>query len=193
MKNNQLYINGQWVDGETDNTYDVINPATEDTLATIAYGTRVDAKQALEAAQAAMPAWQDLTVYDRSVRLKKLADLMRERCDYLAVALTLEQGKPLGESRGEIMASAATFEWFAEEAKRAYGRTIPPSAPNKRIFTVRQPVGVVAAVSPWNFPIVLQARKLGPALAVGCTTVSRPASQTPLSRSYVSRRTCAAP
>ena len=181
MKNNQLFINGQWVEGSTANTYDVINPATEDKLATIAYGTREDARSALEAAQAAMPAWQSLTVYDRAAKLKQLADLMRERCDYLAIALTLEQGKPLGESRGEIMASAATFEWFAEEAKRAYGRTIPPSAPNKRIFTVRHPVGVVAAVSPWNFPIVLQARKLGPALAVGCTTVSRPASQTPLS------------
>ena len=154
MKKSQLFINGRWIDGETGNTYDVINPATEDSLATIAYGTRVDAQQALEAAQAAMPAWQGLTVYDRSVRLKKLAELMRERCDYLAVALTLEQGKPLGESRGEIMASAATFEWFAEEAKRAYGRTIPPSAPNKRIFTVRHPVGVVAAVSPWSHPLV---------------------------------------
>ena len=158
MKRNQLFINGQWVDGETANTYDVINPATEESLTTIAYGTRADARRALEAAQAAMSGWQGMTVYDRASRLKKLADLMRERCEYLAVALTLEQGKPLTESRGEIMASAATFEWFAEEAKRAYGRTIPASAPNKRIFTVRHPVGVVAAVSPWNFPIVLQAR-----------------------------------
>ena len=106
---------------------------------------------------------------------------MRDKVDYLAVPLTMEQGKPLPEARAETMASAGTFEWFAEEAKRAYGRTIPASANNKRLFTVRHPVGVCACVSPWNFPLVLQARKLAPALAVGCTTVSRPASQTPLS------------
>ena len=181
MKTTQLYINGEWRDGANGDTYDVINPATEETLATIAYGTRDDAKDALKAAASALKPWQKKTVYERAEILKRVADLMREHCDYLAVALTMEQGKPLAESKGEIMASAATFEWYAEEAKRAYGRTIPASAAHKRIFTVRHPVGVVAAVSPWNFPIVLQARKLAPALAVGCTTVSRPASQTPLS------------
>ena len=125
MKNNQLFINGRWVDGETANTYDVINPATEESLATISYGTRSDARRALEAAKAAMPGWQSLTVYDRAARLKKLADLMRGRCDYLAVALTLEQGKPLAESRGEIMASAATFECLPRRQNGHTGERFP--------------------------------------------------------------------
>lgn len=180
MKQTQLYINGKWVNGQEGETLDVINPATEDVLTAVSYGTANDARVALEAAQAALPGWKKLTVYQRSAKLKQIAELMREQADYLAEALTMEQGKPLPEARGETMASADTFEWFAEEAKRAYGRTIPASMPNKRVFTVRHPVGVCAAVSPWNFPLILQARKLAPALAVGCTTVSRPASQTPL-------------
>ncbi|MCH2203168.1 MAG: NAD-dependent succinate-semialdehyde dehydrogenase [Fuerstiella sp.] len=181
MKHTQLYIDGMWVDGENGDTLEVTNPATEEGIARVAYGTATDARRALEAAQRALPVWQKTNVYERAAKLKKIAELMRDNVDYLATALTMEQGKPLAEARGETMASAATFEWFAEEAKRAYGRTIPASANNKRLFTVRHPVGVCAAVSPWNFPLVLQARKLAPALAVGCTTVSRPASQTPLS------------
>ena len=180
MKRTQLYIDQEWVDGEGGETLDVINPATEEPIATVARGTAADARRALEAAQKALGGWKALPVYERSVRLKRIADLMRENVDYLATALTLEQGKPLPESRAETLGSAATFEWFAEEAKRAYGRTIPASVPHKRIFTVRHPVGVCASVSPWNFPLVLQARKLAPALAVGCTCVARPASQTPL-------------
>ncbi|MCH2126041.1 MAG: NAD-dependent succinate-semialdehyde dehydrogenase [Pirellulaceae bacterium] len=181
MARTQLYIDGVWVDGQNGATLEVINPATEEPIATVAYGTGSDARHALEAAQRALPVWQKTNVYERAAKLKKIADLMRENVDYLATALTMEQGKPLAEAKGETMASAATFEWFAEEAKRAYGRTIPASANNKRLFTVRHPVGVCAAVSPWNFPLILQARKLAPALAVGCTTVSRPSSQTPLS------------
>ncbi len=180
MKQTQLYIDQAWVDGERGETVEVTNPATEQPIATVAYGTGADTRRALEAAQRALPAWRGLPVYDRAAKLKTLADLMRERVDYLAIPMTLEQGKPLPEARAETMASAATFEWFAEEAKRAYGRTIPASVPNKRLFTVRQPVGVCASVSPWNFPILLQARKLAPALAVGCTCVARPATQTPL-------------
>ena len=181
LAHDQLYINQQWVDGSSGDRLDIINPATEEAFANIAYGTAEDARRALEAAQAALPSWQKLTVYDRARKLKRVAELMREKADYLALALTMEQGKPLAEARAETMASADTFEWFAEEGKRAYGRMIPPSAPHKRLFTLRHPVGVCAAVSPWNFPLILQARKLAPALAVGCTTVSRPASQTPLS------------
>ncbi len=180
MKHTQLYINGEWVDGENGETLGVINPATEETVADVAYGTAADARHALEAAHRAMPVWQGMTVYERAVKLKAIAEAIRENLDYIAVAMTMEQGKPLVESRGETMVSAATFEWFAEEAKRAYGRTIPASFTHKRLFTVRHPVGVCAAVSPWNFPILLQARKIAPALAVGCTTVSRPSSQTPL-------------
>ena len=181
MKHTQLYINGQWVDGESGGALGVINPATEEIIVDVSYGTQGDARRALEAAQAALPVWQGMTVYDRATRLKKIADAMRKNLEYLAVALTMEQGKPLAESRAEMLGAAATFEWFAEEAKRAYGRTIPPSFTHKRLFTVRHPVGVCAAVSPWNFPIMLQARKIAPAMAVGCTTVSRPSSQTPLS------------
>ena len=181
MKKTQLYINGEWVDGEEGATFGVIKPATEETIVEVSYGTAGDARRALEAAQAALVDWRGMTVYERAVRLKKIADAIRENIDYLAVALTMEQGKPLVESRAEILGSAGTFEWFAEEAKRAYGRTIPASFSHKRLFTVRHPVGVCASVSPWNFPILLQARKIAPAMAVGCTTVSRPSSQTPLS------------
>lgn len=180
MKRTQLYINGEWADGEKSDGYDVINPATEDMLATVAYGTGADARRALEAAEAALPGWRGSTVYDRAAKLKKIADLMREHVEYIAVAMTMEQGKPLAEARGETLVSANTFEWFAEEAKRAYGRTIPAGFSHKRLWTVRHPVGVCASVSPWNFPILLQARKIAPAMAVGCTTVSRPSSQTPL-------------
>lgn len=180
LRHRQLYINQRWEDGEKSGTLDVINPATEKAITSVAYGTSNDARRALEAAAAAMPGWRALTVYDRAAKLKKIADLMRAHADELATLMTLEQGKPVPEAKAETLGSAATFEWFAEEAKRTYGRTIPASFPNKRLWTVRHPVGVCATVSPWNFPIMLQARKIAPALAVGCTTVSRPASQTPL-------------
>ncbi len=180
MDHTRLFINGKWIDGENGDSVDVINPATEEPIIAVSYGTRGDARRALEAAQAALPGWKKTTVYERSAKLKKLADLMRDNVDDMAIPMTMEQGKPLAEARAETMASAATFEWFAEEAKRAYGRTIPASFSHKRLFTVRHPVGVCASVSPWNFPLLLQARKMGPALAVGCTTVSRPSSQTPL-------------
>jgi len=122
-----------------------------------------------------------LTPYDRAKVLKKTADLMRERADALARTLTSEQGKPLPEAKGEVLHSADTFEWFAEEGKRAYGQVIPNSAPGKRHITIKHPIGVVGAIGPWNFPITLQARKIAPALAAGCTIVCKPASQTPLS------------
>src|SRR5207302_11012181 len=128
-----------------------------------------------------MPAWMKRTAYDRAKVLKKTADLMRERADNLAKTMTMEQGKPLAEAKAEVMHSADTFEWFAEEGKRAYGQVIPNSAPGKRHVTLKHPVGVVGAISPWNFPITLQSRKIAPALAAGCTIVCKPASQTPLS------------
>jgi succinate-semialdehyde dehydrogenase/glutarate-semialdehyde dehydrogenase len=127
-----------------------------------------------------MPAWMKLTSWDRAKVLKKTAELMRERIDSIARTLTLEQGKPLPEAKAEINHSADTFEWYAEEGKRAYGQVIPNSQPGKRHLTIKHPVGVVAAISPWNFPITLQARKIAPALAAGCTVVCKPASQTPL-------------
>src|SRR3954453_6663011 len=176
----RMYIDGKWCDAQDGKTIGVINPATEEIVAPMAFGSRADTKRAIEAAGKAMPAWMKLTPYDRAKVLKKTADLMRERADAMARTLTMEQGKPLAEAKAEILHSADTFEWFAEEGKRAYGQVIPNTAPGKRHVTLKHPVGVVAAISPWNFPITLQARKIAPALAVGCTIVCRPASQTPL-------------
>lgn len=176
----RMYIDGQWCEADSGRTLSVINPATEETIAEIAYGGRAETRRALAAAHKAMAGWMKLTPYDRAKVLKKTGDLMRERADAIARTLTLEQGKPLAEAKGEILHSADTFEWFAEEGKRAYGQVIPNSTPGKRHLTIKHPVGVVGAISPWNFPVTLQARKLAPALAAGCTVVSKPASQTPL-------------
>jgi succinate-semialdehyde dehydrogenase/glutarate-semialdehyde dehydrogenase len=176
----KMYIDGQWVADEKGRTLGVINPATEEVVSDVAYGDRQTAKRAVEAAGRAMPDWMKLTPYDRAKILKKTAELMRERCDHIARTLTMEQGKPVAEAKAEILHSADTFEWFAEEGKRCYGQVIANSQPGKRHVTLKHPVGVVAAISPWNFPITLQARKIAPALAAGCTIVSRPASQTPL-------------
>jgi succinate-semialdehyde dehydrogenase/glutarate-semialdehyde dehydrogenase len=176
----KMYIDGKWCEALNGQTLGVINPATEEVIRDVAYGNRADAARAVEAAGKAMPAWMKLTPYDRAKVLKKTADLMRERADSISRTLTMEQGKPLGEAKAEVLHSADTFEWFAEEGKRAYGQVIPNSQPGKRHVTLKHPVGVVAAISPWNFPITLQARKIAPALAAGCTIVCRPASQTPL-------------
>src|SRR5437868_12081476 len=176
----RMYIDGKWCDAENGRTLGVINPATEEVITEVAYGGRAEVRRAIEAAHKAMPAWMKLTAWDRAKVLKKTAELMRERADAIARTLTTEQGKPLAESKAEILHSADTFEWFAEEGKRAYGQVIPNSAPGKRHVTLKHPVGVVGAISPWNFPITLAVRKIAPALAAGCTIVSRPASQTPL-------------
>jgi succinate-semialdehyde dehydrogenase/glutarate-semialdehyde dehydrogenase len=176
----RMYIDGKWCDAQDGKTIGVINPATEEIVAPMAFGSRADCKRAIEAAEKAMGPWMKLTPFDRAKVLKKTADLMRERADAMARILTMEQGKPLAEAKGEILHSADTFEWFAEEGKRAYGQVIPNSAPGKRHVTLKHPVGVVGAISPWNFPITLQSRKIAPALAAGCTIVSKPASQTPL-------------
>ncbi len=177
----QMFIDGKWCDAEDGRTLGVINPATEEVIADIAFGNRASARRAVEAAHRAMPGWMKLTAWDRAKVLKKTAELMRERADSIARTLTMEQGKPLAEAKAEILHSADTFEWFGEEGKRAYGQVIPPGVPGKRHVTVKHPVGVVGSISPWNFPITLQARKIAPALAVGCTIVCKPASQTPLS------------
>jgi succinate-semialdehyde dehydrogenase/glutarate-semialdehyde dehydrogenase len=177
----RMYIDGKWTEAENGRTLAVINPATEETICDIAYGGRKEAKRAIDAAAKAMPGWMKLTAWDRAKILKKTADLMRDRADAIARTLTMEQGKPLAEAKAEILHSADTFEWFAEEGKRAYGQIIPNSVPGKRHVTLKHPVGVVASISPWNFPITLQSRKIAPALAVGCTIVCKPASQTPLS------------
>ena len=177
----KMFIDGKWCDAENGKRAEVINPATEEAITEIAYGGRAETRQALEAAEKAMPAWMKQSTWDRAKVLKKTAELMRDRADDMARTLTIEQGKPVPESKAEILHSADTFEWFAEEGKRAYGQIIPNSQPGKRHMTINHPVGVVGAISPWNFPITLQSRKIAPALAAGCTIVCKPASQTPLS------------
>jgi len=176
----QMFIGGQWTDAVGGGTLVVTNPADESILAEVAYGGRLDADRAVEAARVAFPAWSKTTAYERAKILKKTADLIRERVETIARTLTEEQGKPLPEARGEVNHTADTFEWFAEEAKRAYGRIIPPTVATKRHHVIKHPVGVVGTITPWNFPSAMVSRKIAPALAAGCTVVSRPADQTPL-------------
>ena len=163
------------------NTFAVLNPATHELVAHVEDVGLDGVREAIEAANAAFPAWAALPAPQRAEILAKAAQLIRERVQKLAKTMTLESGKPLAESCGEVLGSALFFEWAAEEAKRIYGRTVPPSLANRRYFVFRQPVGVVAAITPWNFPSAMVARKAGPALAAGCTVVLRPASATPLS------------
>ena len=176
----KMYIDGQWCDADGGRTLAVINPADESTIAEVAHGGRAEAERAIEAAARAMPAWRAQSAYDRAKVLKKTADLIRARADAMARTMTLEQGKPLPEARAEVLHTADTFEWFAEEGKRAYGQVIPPWNVTKRHYAIKHPVGVVGTITPWNFPAALPSRKIAPALAVGCTVVSRPADQTPL-------------
>src|SRR5713101_1585127 len=177
----RMYIDGKWCAADSGKTLGVINPATEEVLEEIAYGGRAETRRALEAAQRAMQTWMKATAWDRAKVLKKTAELMRERVDSIARTLTMEQGKPVPEAKAEILHSADTFEWFAEEGTRAYGQIIPNSVAGKRHLTIKHPVRAVGAISPCNFPITLQSRKIAPALAAGCTVVAKPASQTPLS------------
>jgi succinate-semialdehyde dehydrogenase/glutarate-semialdehyde dehydrogenase len=174
----RLYINGEWV--STGKTFEVRNPATGEVLAEVADGGPKEALAAVEAAERAFKEWSHKRAEDRAELLSNAARLMKERVDHLARILTQENGKPLAESRGEVLIAARFFQWNAEEARRVYGRTVP-SDPFRRVVVLRQPVGVVAAITPWNFPSSMITRKLGPALAAGCTAVLRPAKQTPLS------------
>ena len=176
----RMFINGAWSDARNGQMLAVINPADESVLAKVAWGGREDAERAIEAAARAFPEWRASSVYDRAKILKLTAELMRERADRIGSALTQEQGKPLAEARLEVLHAADTFEWFAEEGKRAYGRIIPPTNTAKRYYITKHPVGVVGTITPWNFPAALPSRKIAPALAAGCTVVSRPADQTPL-------------
>lgn len=176
----QMYINGRWTAAKSGKTLGIINPATEEVLLDVPYGSREDVHEAVEAAGKAFESWSRTTAYERAAVLKKVAALIRERTEQLALQLTQEQGKTLPESRAEMAQSADNFEWMAEECKRSYGQIIPQTLPNKRHWTLKHPVGPVAAIAPWNFPVLLLARKLAPALAAGCTVVARPASRTPL-------------
>ncbi len=178
----KAYINGSWRSAsESGATFEVTNPANGEVIATLPDMGREETAQAIDAAHAAQVAWAARTGKDRAAVLRKLFDLMVANADDLATILTMEMGKPLAEARGEILYGASYMEWFAEEAKRVYGDTIPGHQPDKRIIIIRQPVGVVAAITPWNFPNAMLARKLAPALAAGCAMVSKPAAETPLS------------
>ena len=177
----QAYIDGQWVDGKQGTRFEVINPATGEVVAEVANAGADDARMAVEAAHRALPAWRAKTAKERSTILRRWHDLMLEHQDDLAMIMTCEQGKPLTEAKGEVAYGASYIEWFAEEAKRIYGDVIPTVANDRRLITIKQPVGVVAAITPWNFPNAMLARKAGPALAVGCTFVMKPAKETPLS------------
>lgn len=174
------YIDGKWL-SSAKQTYDVINPATGDVVANVPQHGADEANLAVRAATAALPAWRAKTAKERSALLRRWRDLLMENQEDLAQLLTAEQGKPLREARGEIAYGANYMEWFAEEAKRVYGDTIPAPSGDKRVVVIRQPVGVVACITPWNFPSAMLARKLAPALAAGCTAVCKPAELTPLS------------
>jgi succinate-semialdehyde dehydrogenase/glutarate-semialdehyde dehydrogenase len=177
----QAYIDGAWVDADSGQTIKVNNPATNEVLGTVPKMGRDETRRAIEAADKALPAWRALTAKERSQRLRKWYELMLANQDDLGQLMTLEQGKALAEAKGEIAYAASFLEWFAEEAKRVYGDTIPGHQADKRIIVIKQPIGVTAAITPWNFPAAMITRKAGPALAAGCTMVLKPASQTPYS------------
>lgn len=177
----KAFVNGAWVDAADGKTFDVTNPARGDVIAKVADLSRAEIAAAIEGAEAARHDWAKRTGKDRANVLRKWFDLMMANQEDLAMILTAEQGKPLTESRGEIAYGASFIEWFAEEAKRTYGETIPAHLPNARITVIKQPIGVAAGITPWNFPNAMIARKVAPALAAGCSFVIRPASLTPLS------------
>ena len=177
----QCYIDGRWVGADDGATIDVLNPATGRTIGTVPRAGAAETRRAIEAAAAAFTAWARRTAKERAAILRRWHDLMLSHQDDLATIMTAEQGKPLAEARGEVAYAASFIEWFAEEGKRLYGDVIPPHQADKRLLAIRQPIGVVAAITPWNFPAAMITRKAGPALASGCTFVCKPASQTPYS------------
>ncbi len=177
----RAYLDGEWVDADGAGTLEVLNPATGERLGTVPNMGAAETRRAIAAAAAAMPAWARRTAKERAAVLRRWYDLMMAHQEDLAVIMTAEQGKPLAEAKGEIAYAASFIEWFGEEGKRLYGDVIPGHQPDKRILVLRQPIGVVAAITPWNFPAAMIARKVAPALAAGCTFVCKPASQTPYS------------
>ena len=177
----QAYINGEWIDADSGETFDVTNPARGDVICAVPNMTATETARAIDAAYATQKAWAKRTGKDRGAILRKWYDLMIANADDLGMILTAEMGKPFTEAKGEIMYGASFIEWFSEEAKRIYGETIPGHQEDKRIMVLKQPIGVVTSITPWNFPNAMIARKVAPALAVGCTFVAKPAEDTPLS------------
>jgi len=177
----RAFIDGEWVDSDSGETYEVTNPADGSVIAHVALCGAAETRRAIEAAERAMRSWRAVSATGRAAILRKWYDLLMENLEDLARLMTAEQGKPLAESRGEIAYAAGYVEWFAEEGKRLYGDTIPAPSGDKRLLVIKQPVGVVACITPWNFPTAMLARKVAPALAVGCAVVCKPANYTPLS------------
>ncbi len=174
-----MYIDGEWIDGKSRQTRPVINPATGERIGDLPMASAADLDRALESAQKGFAVWRKTSAYDRSRVLRKAAELMRERVDHIAAQLTMEEGKTFGESKIEIMASADTFEWYAEEGRRSYGRIVPTRVAGQRHLVTKEPVGVVAAFTPWNFPALTPARKIAGALGAGCSCIIKPAEETP--------------
>ena len=175
-----MLIAGEWAESRNGSTFEITNPANGETITDLPNGGRTEAARAINAAYEAFPAWAAATAYDRSAILYRAWQLMVDRKDHLARIMTEEQGKPLRAATTEVQYAADFLLWFAEEAKRIYGETIPSARPDQRFIVMHQPVGVVAAVTPWNYPISMITRKVGPALAAGCTVVLKPAETTPL-------------
>ena len=177
----QAFVGGAWCDADDGQTIAVTNPANGETVASVPHMGAAETKRAIDAANAAWPAWRKLPAKERAAILRKWNDLMLENADDLALLMTLEQGKPLAEAKGEVAYAASYFEWFGEEAKRVAGETLASPWPDKRIVVTKEPIGVCAAITPWNFPAAMITRKVAPALAAGCPIVLKPAELTPLS------------
>jgi len=180
LLHSQSFIENKWVDVESNTSFEVINPATGDVIINVADCNVTETGKAIDAASAAFESWSKKTAKDRADILRRWYNLIIENADDLALIMTTEQGKPLAEAKGEVIYGASFVEWFAEEGRRIYGDVIPTPSNSKRIITIKQPIGVVAAITPWNFPISMITRKVSPALAAGCTVVVKPPSETPL-------------
>ena len=183
----QLLIGGDWREAEDGGRFDVTNPFDSAVVGSVSDAGEADVRGAIDAAADAFEGWRSRPAIERARILRRAADLMRERKERIALTMTLEQGKPLAEAAGEVEYAAGFLEWFGGEAERVYGQVVPPQKADKRVLVFRQPVGVTAAITPWNFPAAMLARKLGPALAAGCTSVVKPASATPLTAAEVCR------
>ena len=182
-----LLIDGEWREAGSGGRFDVTNPVDGSIVGSVPDAGEADVRAAVDAAAAAFDGWRSCAAIDRARILRRAAELLRERKERIALTMTLEQGKPLAEAAGEVEYAAGFLEWFGGEAERIYGQVVPPQKPDKRVLVLRQPVGVTAAITPWNFPAAMLARKLGPALAAGCTSVVKPASATPLTAVEVCR------
>lgn len=176
-----LFIDGSWGPAAAGRTIDVVNPATGDKIGTVPHAAISDLDRALEAADKGFKTWRKISAYDRSKVMRKAADILRERAEKIATLMTMEQGKPVGEANMEVLAGADVIDWFAEEARRAYGRVIPARAEGVYQLVIKEPVGPVAAFTPWNFPINQVVRKLSAALAAGCSIIVKAPEETPAS------------